>query len=160
MIYNCTVERFCSIQRKLRSQFFGNQSFWMQFFANSSESSKVFIFAWFTIIHSIAFVLFKDNQAPGFFYMNFCKWITRQHLRCHHGNIFQNFDELFAGTSCIWLKQKNYLDYMSWFQVLCYTECTKKLAILGLNGHWLVILHKISYNLAIKSRNNHSYIIL
>ena len=132
----------------------------MQFFANSSESFKVFIVAWFTILHLIAFVLFKDNRGPGFSDMNFCKWITRQHLRCHHGNIFQNFDELFADTSYIGLKQKYNLEYMSWFPVLCYTECTKKLAILGLNGHWLVILHKIGYNLAIKSRNNHSYVFL
>ena len=132
----------------------------MHFFANSSESSKSFIGASFTIIHSIAFVLFKDNRRPGFLDMNFCKWITRQHLRCHHGNIFQNFDELFAGTSYIRLKQKTNLDYMSWFQVLCYTECTKKLAIFGLNWHWLVTLKKIGYNLAINSRNNHSYIIL
>ena len=129
----------------------------MHFFADSSESSKILIITWFTILHSIGFAIFKDNRGPGFFYMNFCKWITRQHLRCRHGNIFQNFDELFAGTSYIRLKQKNELSYMSWFKVLCYTECTKTLAILGFNGHWLFNLHKIGYNLAIKSRNSHSY---
>ena len=114
-----------------------------------------------TIIHSIGFVLFEDYQGPRFLDIHFCEWITRQHLRCHHGNIFQNFDELFQGKSYIRMKQKNNnFDNMSRFPVLDYIECTKKLAILGLNGHWLVIFLKVGYYLAIKSRNNHSYVNL
>ena len=110
----------------------------MQFFANSPESSKVFIFAWFTIIHSIAFVLFKDNRAPGFFYnMNFCKWITRQHLRCHHGNIFQNFDELFAGASYIRMKKRNHFDNMSQFLFLFNTGRLKKWLISWFQCFWM-----------------------
>ena len=131
----------------------------MQFFENSCKSSKVFIVAWFTILYLIAFVLFKGNRGPGFLEMNFCKCITRQHLRCHHCNTFQNFDELFAGKSLIRMKQKKIILiiclYLHFFAV-----CTKKLVILGLIGHWLVILHKIGYDLAIKGRNYHSYVIL
>ena len=78
----------------------------MKFVANLSQSSKVFIVAWFTIIHSIAYVLFKDNRGPQFLEMNVCKWITRQHLRCQHGNIFKNFDDFFAGKCYITMKKK------------------------------------------------------
>ena len=93
----------------------------MQFFANSSESTKIFIVAWFTIIHSIGFVLFKDSRGLGFLDIIFCVWIIRQHLRCHHGNIFQSFDELFEGKSYIRMKQKNHLNNMSWFPFLFHT---------------------------------------
>ena len=58
------------------------------------------------------------------------------------------------------MKQKNNLNNKSQVTVLCYTECTKKLANLCLNGHQLVILHKIGYNFAKKSRNNHAHVIL
>ena len=119
------------------NNFFDNQYFWMQFFANSSESSKVFIVAWFTIIHSIAFVLFKDNRAPGFFYMNFCKWITRQHLRCHHGNIFQNFDELFAGTWCVRMKQKIILIMWLNFHFCSIQGVLKKWLINSFQCFWM-----------------------
>ena len=111
--------------------------FGFSFFANSSESSKVFIVAWFTIIISIAFVLFKDNRGAGFLDMNFCKWITRQHLRCHHGNIFQNFDELFAGKSYIRIKQKNNVDDMSQLPFLFYTGRFKKSLINLFQCFWM-----------------------
>ena len=59
---------------------FDNQSFWMQSFANLPESLEVFFVAWFTIIHPICFVLFKDNRGPVFFYI----WISVSELQ---GNI-------------------------------------------------------------------------
>ena len=55
------------------NNFFDNQYFWMQFFAYSSESSKILIVTWFTMLQSVALVLFKEKRAPGFFDMNFCK---------------------------------------------------------------------------------------
>ena len=48
-------------------------------------------------------------------------------MRCHSGNIFQYFDELFAGTSYIRLRQKNHVDDMSRFSILCNTGRFKRM---------------------------------
>ena len=64
--------------------------------------------------------------------------------------MFQCFDELFAGTSYIRLRQKIHVDDMSRFSVLCYTECIEKLEFRGLYWHCLVILQQIGKNFILR----------
>ena len=55
------------------NNFFVNQYFLMQPFANSSESSKIFIVVRFTIAQLTGFVLFKEICGPSFLGINIFK---------------------------------------------------------------------------------------
>ena len=52
------------------NNFFDNQYFLMQLFANSSERSTIFIDVRFTIVLLTGFVLFKEIRGPSFLGVN------------------------------------------------------------------------------------------